>query len=191
MDTTVFIVPGYNHCPADPAYQEIAKIITQQGLLPMPIAIPWKNVPISQGTDYFLRQIKKKSQKKAGKTYILGFSYGAMIAFMASTQIPVSGLILCSLSPYFREDLLKANRDEPREDFVNISCHTISKKIKAKKVMMLYGENEDRSLKHRVTEAFHTIPITQKTLMQIENTDHEIGNRRYLDSVSSVIHTLN
>jgi len=41
---------------------------------------------------------------------IIGFSFGAMVAFIASQKIRPKKLILCSLSPYFNEDLKKLRK---------------------------------------------------------------------------------
>lgn len=90
----VFIIPGYKHTPKFMAYRNIAQILKSQGFHTIPVAIPWKHTTISENTMYFLKKYKKVKTKKK---YLLGFSFGAMIAFLASTKVRVSGLILCSL----------------------------------------------------------------------------------------------
>ncbi|MCL5071361.1 MAG: alpha/beta hydrolase [Actinobacteria bacterium] len=99
---TIFIIPGYRQRPENKAYKDLAKIVKAEGYNPVLISIPWKQTTISENCEYFLKLFKKIN---ADEKYILGFSFGAMIAFLASTKISVSGLILCSLSPYFKEDL--------------------------------------------------------------------------------------
>src|SRR6266403_2076787 len=115
---TIFIVPGYRHGPNNKSYQALAKLLTLEGYDPIVVTIPWKKTTISQNTEYFLQEYKKIHAKKK---YILGFSFGAMIAFLAATKVDVSGLILCSLSPYFQEDLPTSQ----------LHSGTLAKKIKA------------------------------------------------------------
>ena len=55
--------------------------------------------------------------------------------------------------------------------------------IKAKKILMLYGSQEARSLIKRVKETFEQIDSKQKHLVSIRKTEHEIGNKRYIESI--------
>src|SRR5688572_2041642 len=98
---SIFIIPGYRHVPTQKAYQAIAALLKDAGYDPILVTIPWKKRTISENTEYFLKTYKKVHTKK----YILGFSFGAMIGFLAATKMSVDGLILCSLSPFFQEDL--------------------------------------------------------------------------------------
>src|SRR3989344_7704712 len=107
-DKAIFIVPGFRQRPNNKAYKQISKILKKEGYYPIVVVIPWKNSTISQSAEYFLREYQKVEAKKK---YILGFSLGAMVAFLVSTKVKTAGLILCSLSPYFREDLPKIGRN--------------------------------------------------------------------------------
>lgn len=191
----VFIIPGFRHRPSNIAYKQIAKILKSEGHLPIPISIPWKETIISENTDLFLKKFKKINLKKK---YILGFSYGAMIAFLASTKVKVAGLILCSLSPYFKEDLGKVNYSrisalsELRyQDFSKMHCKKLAKQIKAKKIHMLYGAKEERALIKRVENTFDQISLKDKYLISISKTKHDIGARSYLNTIHQVAKELN
>ncbi len=169
----VYIIPGFKQKPTHKAYRELAKMLKNQGYRPILLSIPWKERTISQNTEYFLRRYHKIQTRKK---YILGFSFGAMIAFLASTKVSVSGLILCSLSPYFTEDVSSSS----------LHCATIAKQIKAKQILFLYGAKETKSLIKRVTQAYDQISATQKYLIPIKETDHNIGDRRYLQTIHHV-----
>lgn len=191
---TIFIVPGFKHLPTNKAYKEIAKILKKKGYYPIPITIPWKQTTISENTDYFLKVYKKIKRKKK---YILGFSFGAMIAFIASTKVRVSGLILCSLSPYFKEDIVKANNqwlsaitEERYQDFLGLRFAGLVKQIKAKQILMLYGSKEEKSLINRVNETFDQVLSRDKYLIPILKTEHNIGDRRYLSKIHQTVKEL-
>lgn len=188
----VFVIPGFKHSPKNKAYKEIAKILKKEGYRPILVNIPWKQTTISQNTELFLKKYKKIN---TGKKYILGFSFGAMIAFIASTKVSVSGLILCSLSPYFKEDLserrISSINKERFLDFSNLHCKTLAKQIKAKQIHMLYGAKEERSLKRRVNEAFDQISSAHKYLIPIKETEHNIGDKKYLNKIHQITKQLN
>ncbi len=175
---TIFIIPGFRHHPKHKAYKAIAKILKSEGYLTVSVTIPWKQTTISQNTQYFLKEYKKIKTKKK---YILGFSFGAMIAFLASTKVEVYGLILCSLSPYFKEDLPSSN----------FHCAQVAKQTKAKQILMLYGEKEAKPLIKRVNQAFYQIPSPHKYLVSIKKTEHNIGDKRYLHTIHQAAKVLN
>lgn len=194
-DKVIFIIPGYKHQPKNKAYINIVEILKREGYKPIPVPICWKQTTISQNSEYFLQKYKKINSKKK---YILGFSFGAMIALIASTKVRVSGLILCSLSPYFKEDIAKADkslisslRSERYQDFTKLHCATLVKKVKAKQILMLYGTKEEKPLIKRVYKTFKQITSKHKHLIPIEETDHDIGNRRYLHKIHEIAKGLN
>ena len=182
----VYVIPGFRHTPKTLAYKEIAKILRKEGYKPVLVKIPWKQTTISENTELFLKQYKKiKTRKK----YILGFSFGAMIAMLASTKVSPSGLILCSLSPFFKEDLAKGGTSVRYQDFAKLHCKTLAKKVKAKEVRMLYGTKETKSLKKRVTSAYRHIS-SSKQLISIRKTEHDIADKRYLATIHQVAREL-
>lgn len=192
---TIFIIPGFRHIPTNKAYTEIAKILKKEGYSPIVVTIPWKHTTLSQNTEFFLKKYKKVHTKEK---YILGFSFGAMIAFLASTKVSVDGLILCSLSPYFKEDMTRMNKNlhasltmERYEDCSRLHAGRLSKQVKAKQTLLLYGEKEAKSLINRVNEIYDQIPSTHKYLLPILKTEHNIGDKRYLQKIHQIARTLN
>jgi hypothetical protein len=195
LKKTVYIIPGFRHQPRQKAYRKLRNLLKKEGYTPVPIKLPWTHRTITENTDLFLKEFKKIQRKKK---YILGFSYGAMIAFLASTKVKVSGLILCSLSPFFREDLLHANRTiktqetaERFEDFLHLKSSSLAKHVKTKQVRMLYGSKESKPLIRRVTRTYKHIPSKRKTLIRISGTDHNIGDERYLSTIHQIVKELN
>lgn len=192
---TIFIIPGYRHVPTNKAYQSLSAILKGEDYEPILVTIPWKKTTISENTAYFLKTYNKIKTKKK---YILGFSFGAMIAFLAATKISVDGLILCSLSPYFKEDVAQQKfrsrspiQADRYEDFSKLHFGTLAKQLKAKKIHLLYGSKEARSLIRRVNEAFEQIVLEEKFVQRIKATDHNIGDKRYLKTIHQIAKTLN
>ena len=140
---------------------------------PILVKIPWNATTVAENTEFFLKAYKKIVRKKK---YILGFSYGAMIAFHASTKVRTSGIILCSLSPYFKED-------NPAS---LLCCAELAKKIKTKQIHLLYGTRETKSLIRRTTFAFAKIVSKSKRLTPVRKTEHNIGDKNYLYQIHQI-----
>lgn len=169
------------------AYKNIAKMFATSGFHPVLVDISWKGTTISTNVEHFLKKFKKSP---ASKKYILGFSYGAMIAFIAAAEVKVEGLILCSLSPYFSEDLkdlknknLSSLARLRYEDFAKFNSGSIAKKTRAKQILMIYGASEARALVARVKKTFDQINLSQKSLISIARTEHEIGSAKYMGTI--------
>ena len=188
----VFIIPGFRHKVSQKGYVSIRKRLVGDGYRVVSVAIPWRESTITDNAEYFLKKYETMLQKfdKTTDVYFLGFSYGALIAFLASTKLSVKGLILCSLSPYFKEDLPKRLpknvsllQEKRYEAFASLPAEQLAKKIKAKHVMMLYGEKESIRLIERTKLAFHAIASPKKYLFTIGNTDHDIADKKYISAI--------
>ena len=181
---TIFIVPGFRQSAGSRAYRDIARLFKEEGYRTKPVNITWSQSTISENTDEFIKKFKKI---KAKRKFILGFSYGAMIAFIGSKEIKTEGVILCSLSPYFQEDLRNKKINPKSEleakrfnDFIKFENAELSKKIKTKKLLMLYGRLEARTLIKRVHETFEQATVSHKYLLPIKNTEHNIADKKYI-----------
>ena len=114
-----------------------------------------------------------------------------MIAFIASTKVSSNGVMLCSLSPYFSEDTSKLNAKavsklttQRYNDFEKIHASQLAKKTKAKKIIMMYGTLEARTLITRVKKTFGEIEVKEKSLFKVRKTEHNIGHKNYLLTIS-------
>lgn len=170
---TIFIIPGFRQRPSQKAYQKLAKMLKKEKYHPILMKIPWNATTFAENTEYFLKAYKKIVRKKK---YILGFSLGAIIALHASTKVRTSGLILCSLSPFFKED----------DSTSPLRCAELAKKIKTKQIHLLYGTRETKSLIRRTTFAFAKIVSKSKRLTPVRKTEHNIGDKNYLYQIHQI-----
>jgi esterase/lipase len=180
---TIFVIPGFRHTPKQKAYKTIAKMLRKQGFCPIVVPISWRDTTISENTVSFLKQYKKVRREEK---YILGFSFGAMIALLAATKVKTHGLILCSLSPYFQEDKIIWNPTlgtKRYEDFSKLAATRLARSVKAGKTLFLYGEKEATPLINRVYETYALIPSTKKYLLPLQKTDHDITALPYLSGI--------
>lgn len=187
QEKVIFVIPGFRQTPKSKAYKALANVLKGEGYSVKLITIPWKNSTITQNTEYFLKKYKSSTSRNK---YILGFSYGAMIAFLASTKISSKGIILCSLSPYFKEDINPSKKTALSrlarlrfDDFLRLHSVKLARSTKSKKVIMLYGTLEARSLISRVKNTFAELDPEKKHIISIRKTDHNIGDKNYLLSI--------
>lgn len=185
QDKCIFIIPGYRQSPYSRAYVAIMEALIKKNFIVIPVETSWNNKTISENTAEFIELF---NSTEGSKKYILGFSYGAMIAFIAASKIKTDGLILCSLSPFFSEDISKPNSFSKLNlkrysDFSKLNSGQLAKKLKTKKVFMLYGAREAKELIKRVKTVFENIDKKNKYLLSIKNTDHDIADKKYLNKI--------
>jgi pimeloyl-ACP methyl ester carboxylesterase len=192
MKTVSFIIPGYKHSPYRKIYKDIIYEFEKKGIRTIPVNITWKYKTMSQWVEEFINIYNKN---KTDTNIFFGFSYGAMIAFLASLKVPVDTLILCSLSPYFQEDLPKLPRYYKRTmgkrrfaDFQNIKASNLTPQIKASTIL-LYGTKEFKDVQMRAKNTFNKLN-TKKKLNPVEGSKHNIGNKQYLNEIRKVINNL-
>lgn len=191
LDTVAFIIPGHLDSPKQKEYQLIAQAFKKENITPICVPIYWKYTTVS----HWVIQFKKVFEgSKANKKIILGFSWGAIIAFVSGSELDVDTLILCSLSPWFAEDLPKLPKDWKAnvgirrvEDFKKIYITDLVKKIKSR-TFLLYGMDESYT-KRRSLETFEMLRV-EKELIGIEGVKHELDDQRYLDKIFRIIKKL-
>lgn len=193
MDKIVFIIPGYSESKKNnPAYTKIAGYFKTKGIFPVIVDIDWKHKTMSD----YVKQFKNiyTKNKKSAEIYFLGFSYGAMISFISSVELKPKIQILCSLSPYFKEDFpyirewWKRYVGQARlADFNKISFNVLAKKVSAKTIIMI-GSKEGSEVDRRAKNANNKIKNSQ--LIIIPKAKHKIRQDEYLAEIKKVIFNL-
>ena len=134
-------------------------------------------------------------KNKADNNIFFGFSYGAMTAFLASLKVKADILILCSLSPYFQEDLpslfkywKKSVGKKRIKDFKTYKMSELVSKVRTQ-TFILYGEREGKFIEKRANDTFNKIK-TDKQLIKVKGAKHDMGNKQYLEEIKKVIEKL-
>jgi len=190
MSNILYIIPGLGQTSTSPGYPAIIKHVQKQGYTVIPLQISWKYRTMSDYMAEFRAQATKHT--KDDNITLLGFSFGAYIAFLAATEIPVDNLLLCSLSPYFKEDLptlrrsWKAYMGKHRiGDFKNYSFDKLSQKIAAKNITLIHGEFECYELIHRVHDAQKKLKHAK--VIPLEKTKHDISQKIYINTIKKLL----
>ncbi|EKE21150.1 MAG: hypothetical protein ACD_7C00334G0004 [uncultured bacterium] len=192
MKKTVYIIPGFKHSTNRKIYKDIGNLFPKKDFNKVYVEINWTRTTIKDWSRQFLEEFYKKDNSK---TFLFGFSYGALISFLLSSEIEIDTQILCSLSPYFKEDLprirksWKASMGHRRvTEFNKFVMSDIANKIKAK-TFLLYGENESEFVITRAKDTFAKLNC-KKYLEEVKNSKHDISGPEYFKEIQKTINLL-
>lgn len=187
MKTVAFVIPGYHHSPDRKIYTDIIDSFEAKNIITFPVKISWQYHTMTFWVDEFL---KVYEDNKGDRNILMGFSYGAMISFIASTKIEVDAQILCSLSPYFAEDLESLTHRWKKgkrriAEFEKIFAKVLTPQITAD-TFILYGTKEKEQIEKRAQKTFELL-TSPKHLIPIKESKHDIGNPDYLKAIRKAI----
>ena len=190
MKHILYLIPGWNEQTSQKEYQKIKSHFENNGFEIIEISITWKRRVMSQYVDEFLSQCIHSNEDKVS---VLGYSFGAMIAFISSRYISYTNMYLCSLSPFFKEDLsstlitwkliLGVRRVK---DFSTLSFNEIIENWNPpSNVYLFYGEKEYSQLISRMKEMH--VKIKNSKLISVPNCKHQLSHENYLKMVKENI----
>lgn len=187
--TKIYIIPGLGESVRNKNYREIIKSAKKAGFVVVPVNILW-----DQDMDMtdFVEQANKKIPDDSSEDYILGFSFGAYIASILSKKKKAKGVIFCSISPYFKEDL-KEVPQESKDYFGKKMMSSFKRYTFPKKVMsdawFLIGEKDWPLAISRAKRSFE-LWGGKKSLKVIKGVGHDLGNKKYSVVVEKIIKKL-
>lgn len=184
-----FIIPGFKEKSTSKKYAWLKNFLTTKGFEVVLVPVIWNRKTISENAKEFQEFYNKQ---KGNENYILGFSFGAMIAFISAECLQPKKVFLCSLSPYFREDIknekqwiLDSIGTKRTNDFSLMSGKVIAKELKIP-TTVFYGEEEGRrypKLKKRCEE---TVRIAYEAkLVVVKNAPHDISFPKYIEAIKN------
>ncbi|MFA5369008.1 MAG: hypothetical protein WC303_03375 [Candidatus Paceibacterota bacterium] len=184
MEKKIFIIPGFKQKISDTQFTWLKSFLKNKGFDVAMVPITWNYRTMN---DYIAQFEKFYKENKSNINYVLGFSYGAVIAFITAADLKPKKIYLCSLSPDFREDLtsmkewiIKYIGKKRIEDLKRRSAKDIAKKLNVP-ATIFYGEKEGKrfpDLKNRCEE---TVRLAKNTkLIIVKNSPHDISNPEYV-----------
>lgn len=189
-----YLIPGYgeNFDRKDARGRKIIDYFVKKGIKPIPIKINWKYRTMSDYTKQFEEQ---QVHTEKDEIYLFGFSYGAFISFAISPKVEPKMQIICSLSPYFKEDLkylpkwwCDLSGKKRIKDFENFSFDAIAEKISRNTETVLFvGSKERINCVKRAEEARRKIKNSK--LIVVEGARHNMKGR-YLEEVINFLNKI-
>ena len=187
MAKTIFIITGFKDKASDSQYKWMRTFFKKKGFIVKIPSIKWNHRVMSDYVDEFRQYYE---ENKSEKNYVLGFSYGAMIAFISAHELKPAKLYLCSLSPYFNEDLRTLKPWWKRfigihrlNDFKQYIAKSIAKNL-AIPTVVFYGTREAKrypELKVRCEETSKLAPKAK--LVSIKDAPHRVDHPEYVEAI--------
>ena len=194
MGKVVYIIPGFKESISRKGYQKVMEAFRQNGFDTIPIKVSWQGKVMGDYVEEFMHQVRHNS---SDEVYLFGFSFGAIIAMISSIKLQPKTQILCSLSPYFKEDLKYLKKSWKKRvgkkrinDLKQFSFDNFARKINCKTILVA-GTNECKKyplLKRRVIDAHKKIRGSE--LFLVKNAEHNISQKIYLTKLKEIISSL-
>ncbi len=195
MKGKVFLIAGFdiNQTAAHKDYQDLRQAIKDKNYEVIPVDIYWRKQTMSGFVKKF---IKFYQHKKGAINIIIGNSFGAEVALITAPKLKPDKIILCSLSPFFKEDIPRFNDRKKLEkwfgprrlkDLEQISANEAAKRINQTniKTIMFYGEKEKIMYKKLVERVKATAKdINETELMEITEAAHSFKDPAYIKVIS-------
>jgi dienelactone hydrolase len=160
MNKILYIIPGWEETTRRKPYQQLRLIAREKGYQVIFHNVDW-NKPLSQQTITVPQN-----------TVIFGFSLGAILAWLIAQKNPIEKLILASMTPHYsfeKKEIHDALVELTGKKFTQDIIDHLNKKHKAKKEIIIYGDQEN-----------------EPADILVKDTDHEI-NQRYLEVVKKIL----
>lgn len=187
----LFFIPGFPHSLSDNQYQWLFASASSWGYNFFPCPIVWKYRTLTQWCEQFALFYEHHPHSHAT---VLGFSYGAMIALATALKLSPERLVLCSLSPFFAEDLATLPQSWIRSigkkrvaDFSLYHARGIASGVPYP-TDVLYGSVEAAQypqLKKRCSDVSALIPTC--SLRVIDGANHALDNGAYQQALSAIL----
>jgi len=194
MKKTFFIVPGFYGEPTDNNFKWLSRFLKQKGFDVKIVPIKWRYLTMLEYSKQFVNYYKKHT---SGKNYVLGFSYGAVIAFLTANELRPRKIFLCSLSPDFKEDLRAMKpwmrKYVGKKRIENIKTRSGVKIAKSLNIpsVIFYGEIEARQFPQLKIRCEQTGKLAAKSkVVVVKDAPHKIDHINYIASIQNELKSI-
>ncbi len=188
---TFFIVPGFREQAKDKQYKWLVEFLEDKGVRVIKTPVVWNYKTLSENSEEFISFFNKNKSKE---NYVLGFSYGAVIALLTANLVKPKMVYLCSLSPDFLEDtklitpLIRKYIGKKRYADVKTRSGIEFAKGLLVSSIVLYGEKEGEEypqLKKRCEETSRLAKNSR--LIVVKNSPHQIDFPEYVKEIKRIL----
>lgn len=185
----MFLIPGFKQKATDVQFVWLRKFLVERGFNVSVVSIEWDRRTMSDYAEEFENFYHKNSTKE---NYVLGFSYGAVIAFITANKLKPKKIYLCSLSPGFKEDIPKTKHwirsyigKNRVADSLTRSGRRIAKEL-AVPAVVFYGEKEGKEYPQLKIRCEETAELSGRAkLVIVKNSPHNITHPEYAKAVKA------
>ena len=184
---TIFLIPGFKQKATDRNFAWLIKFLKVKGFRVMGVPIKWDYRTMS---DYVNDFKKFYCKHKTNENRVLGFSYGAVVAFMTASELKPKKIYLCSLSPDFKEDAAKMKPHVVKligkNRFADVKTRSAKKIAKELKIptVIFYGEAESKKYPQLKVRGEETARFAKRSkLVIVKQAPHKIDYLEYIKAI--------
>lgn len=185
----IFIIPGFKQKATDKSFVWLKKFLITKGFSVSLVPVTWERRTM---TDYAAEFERFYEKHKAKDNYVLGFSYGAVIAFITANKLKPKKIYLCSLSSDFKEDVQGMKQGIVRYigkrriiDVLKRSGKKIAKDLVVP-ALVFYGEKEGRQYPQLKIRCEETVKLAmQAKLVVVKRSPHAIDHPEYMTAIKA------
>lgn len=191
MKKKIFIIPGFRTQATDDEYAWLISYSKENGFDPIVVPVKWSRTTVTRNIEDFILFYERH---KAQESYVLGFSYGAVIALLSANRIKANLFLLCSLSPAFKEDLLPI--DISLQKYIGKNRYDDLSKYSAvkaatqlvSKTFIFFGEKEALVYPKLLKRCQQTAHLAKKaSLIKVKDAGHQINHISYKTAIIKLL----
>lgn len=192
-NSKIYILPGWGSRYTDKDYKYLMKEAKKKSYDFVDLKIATRNKKYCLGNDKSVREIINKIKKqilnkhKEKENVLIGFSIGALQAYLLATELEFKKVILCSISTMLKRDIESVDKKEFTNIITEEQYTELSKidyeRIKSGEVFFMVGDKEGDYMKSRIREI---AKLNNAKIVEIKDQDHYF-NKKYVDEVLKII----
>ncbi len=186
MKKKLYLIPWLFQDATSNTYKPVTKLLQKQWYIVIPVQIDWKYKTMKEYVEQCIDFYYKTGAD--WDVHLFGFSYWAMIAIIVSSFLNIEAQFLCSLSPYFAEDLPYIPRywkkyiwNKRVHYFKSLSFKQLAKNNNTK-TYIFYWEKEHPTVEKRADNAW--ILLKNSKIIKIPDAVHDIWSTEYIKGLS-------
>ncbi len=193
-NASFFLVPGFKMQIGDASFSWLVDFLKKKGFNVISAPVHWNNRTLSKNTAEFIEFF---NAHKGKRNYVLGFSYGSVIALLSANALKPQKIFLCSLSSDFSEDresmdssIRKYIGKRRFADTLTRSGRALARELRVPSVIF-YGETEGGlypALKRRCEDTARL--AKDSTLVVVKGAPHKIDFPSYVEAIKRELSVL-
>lgn len=188
---TLFIIPGFKMSGNHPQLKPLTVFAQKHGFTVVKVPVKWDRTILTQNAKDF---VDFYNLHKGKNNYILGFSYGSVIALMTANMLQPKKIFLCSLSSDFKEDRITMDENMVKYigkrrfvDTLTRSGRELAKNLKIPTVV-LYGESEGKKYPQLQKRCEETARLAKNAkLVVVKGAPHKLDFPAYKEAIEQEI----
>lgn len=182
----LYIVPGFGESTRMKNYREVIKIGKENDFEIKPIKIIWD---MDKNMDDYIKEVESQIPEMSKEDTILGFSFGAYIAYLLSNKKEFNNYIFCTISPYFKDnlkDIPQESKDYFGKNFINSLRKNNIHNGNKSNAWFLTGD-KDWDLAIKTNKQASNKWSGNSNFILVKNCGHDLANLNYIKEVKKII----